>query len=259
MSATTTYTLDNAWEQARHRLDLLETCYDPATTRRLRALGVGTGWRCLELGAGGGSITRWLCSQVGREGRVCAVDIDTRFVEQIEADNLDVLRLDVASDELPAGGFDLVHTRALLMHLPQREQILDALVKSLRPGGWLLVEEGDCYPLQALASGLYGEVWEKIIMGFSRAGVDFVWARNLSALLHDRGLASIGVESDVFHVQGASPLAELYRLTVTQIDELGLLSDVTPGQLDAWLRVLGQPDQWFPSAAIVAAWGQRPS
>src|SRR5260370_470282 len=57
---TSTYPLDNAWEHAQPRLRALERIYDPASTRRLEALGVGPGWRCLEAGAGGGSVTRGL-------------------------------------------------------------------------------------------------------------------------------------------------------------------------------------------------------
>src|SRR5438067_13599656 len=113
-SATSTYPLDNAWEHAQRRLRALERIYDPASTRRLEALGVGPGWRCLEVGAGGGSITRWLCSKVGPAGRVLAVDIDTRFVGGIRSANLDVARLDVTTVALPAASFDLVHARALL-------------------------------------------------------------------------------------------------------------------------------------------------
>jgi SAM-dependent methyltransferase len=96
------YTLDNGWDEARRRLRLLEQCYDPGTIRQLRALGVMPGWRCLELGAGGGSITQFLCREVGPDGRVTAVDIDTRFLDEVNAANLDVLRLDVSADKLPA-------------------------------------------------------------------------------------------------------------------------------------------------------------
>ncbi len=34
-------------------------------------------------------------------------------------------------------------TRAVLEHLPAREQVLTQLVAALRPGGWLLVEDTD--------------------------------------------------------------------------------------------------------------------
>jgi SAM-dependent methyltransferase len=91
------------------------------------------------------SITRWLCARVGPGGRVLATDLDTRFVEELDHKNLDVCRMDLRTDELPADAFDLVHARLVLMHIPQREQILDALLATLRPGGWLLLEKGPAW------------------------------------------------------------------------------------------------------------------
>src|ERR1700676_1405344 len=72
------YILDNALEQARERLSAGAEWLDPWTTRQLEAIGGTQGWACLEAGAGGGSITEWLCKRVGDQGRVLATDIDTR-------------------------------------------------------------------------------------------------------------------------------------------------------------------------------------
>ncbi len=171
-SATGTYPLDNAWEHAQPRLRALERIYDPGSTRRLQALGVGAGWRCLEVGAGGGSITRWLCSKVGATGRVMAVDLDTRFIADIRATNLDVARLDITTADLPRGAYDLVHVRGLLCCLPQRDEVVDALVASLAPRGWLLLEEPDSYATAALGPTLHGEMVAKLLAGMARFGVD---------------------------------------------------------------------------------------
>jgi 2-polyprenyl-3-methyl-5-hydroxy-6-metoxy-1,4-benzoquinol methylase len=179
-SATGTYPLDNAREHAQGRLRALERIYDPASTRRLDALGVGPGWRCLEVGAGGGSITRWLCSKVGATGRVMAVDLDTRFVAEIRAANLDVARLDVTTADLPREAYDLVHARSVLSYLPQREAVLDGLVALLAPGGWLVLEEPHGHRA-----------------GRARGGYDGTWARELPARLQQRGLADLGTESEV--------------------------------------------------------------
>ena len=54
------------------RLVALVEGYGPATVTRLEAIGVGLGWRCLEVGAGAGSITRWLSRRVGIRGHVPA-------------------------------------------------------------------------------------------------------------------------------------------------------------------------------------------
>ena len=75
---TSTYTWDNAMVEGRRRLSLLERWLDPSTLRHLDAIGVGAGWRCFELGAGGGSVCERLCERVGSAGRVCAMDLDAR-------------------------------------------------------------------------------------------------------------------------------------------------------------------------------------
>jgi ubiquinone/menaquinone biosynthesis C-methylase UbiE len=125
------------------RLVALEEGYDPGTVSRLENLGVGRGWSCLEVGAGAGSITRWLGRRVGTEGEVVAIDLDTSFLDVSDADNVEVRQLDLRSDSLPENRFDLIHTRFILGHIPERVEIFDKLVGALRLGGRLLLEEMD--------------------------------------------------------------------------------------------------------------------
>lgn len=84
----------------------------------------------------------WLAEQVGPSGRVVASDIDTSWMP---ADGVafEVLRHDIGIDGPPAGGFDLVHARLLLTHVPARAAALATMVRALRPGGWLLLEDAD--------------------------------------------------------------------------------------------------------------------
>src|SRR5438552_3811177 len=102
------YILDNALEQARERLAAGAEWLDPWTIRQLEAIGVAQGWACLEAGAGGGSITEWLCKRVGQQGRVLATDIDPRFLGMLSYPNLQVQRHDISTDDLPQSEFDLV-------------------------------------------------------------------------------------------------------------------------------------------------------
>ena len=122
------------------RLGLLAQRFDAGTIRRLGELGVTDGWRCLEVGAGHGSVARWLADRVGPSGSVVAADIDARFLTGLP-DNVDVRELDIRDQDLEPE-FDLAHCRALLMHLPDPDA-LARIVAALRPGGVLLVEEGD--------------------------------------------------------------------------------------------------------------------
>jgi hypothetical protein len=71
------YGQDRELEQAR--LAGLSAQFDPVTIRHLASIGVEAGWHCLEVGAGAGSIARWLAATVGGTGRVVATDLDTQF------------------------------------------------------------------------------------------------------------------------------------------------------------------------------------
>ena len=110
-------------------------------------LGVGQESRCLEVGGGRGSVAAWLCEQVGPTGKVLATDIDTRFLEQLRQRNFEAQAHDITIDSLPDGQFDLVHARWLLHHLPRPELAIRRMVSALRPGGWLLLEEVDFFPV----------------------------------------------------------------------------------------------------------------
>src|SRR5262249_3142309 len=128
------------------RLTLLEQLYDPVSRRRRGS--IQPGWRCLEVGAGRGSMAVWLAEQVGPTGRVVAIDIDTRYLQKLELPNLEVFEHDILEDPLArlggAGSFDLVCSRLMLFHLIGRQEAaIGQMVKCLRPGGWLIDEDAD--------------------------------------------------------------------------------------------------------------------
>jgi SAM-dependent methyltransferase len=257
MSTDSTYTFANSWEHAQRRLQLLEEIYDPGTFRRLERVGVGAGWRCLEIGGGGGSIARWLCRQVGPEGLVVATDLDTRFLNELGLTNLEVLRHDVVEEPLPPGPFDLIHARAVLMHLPVRVQVLGKLAEALRPGGWLVLEDGDRYGRDGLATGEFREIWQWLDKA-DPPGVDLAWGRLLPERMVAAGLIDVRAESEVPLFPGRSAGSEFARLTLTQVWERLLAAGAPADLLERISQRLDVPDQWFPAPAAVGAWGRRP-
>src|SRR5436309_6670469 len=109
------FAADREFEDELGRLRLIEGKGDPFTTRLLTRLGVSRGWRCLEIGAGAGSIASWLADQVGPDGHVVATDIDPRFLRDLKAANVEVRRHDITREDVEADAFDLVHCRSLLV------------------------------------------------------------------------------------------------------------------------------------------------
>lgn len=259
------YTLDNTWHQARRRLALLEAWLDPGTIRHLETLGVGEGWHCLEVGGGGGSIVEWLCRRVGADGHVFATDISTRFLDALDLPNLEVRRHDIVQDDLPEGAFDLVHARLVLTHLAERDKALRRMVKALKPGGWLLVEEMDCLtwipdPTGAPAAvALFRKGVRAIEQIMSAAGVDLHYGRRLFGEVRTHELIDLTAEGRVLIVHGGTPNAQELRLTAEQLlsrdsTSAGLLSEQ---ERSDYLALLELPDFVWMGQMIMAVWGRR--
>ena len=137
------YVFDNAGKKAEARYRELSKVYDENTIRHLEQRGIDRGWSCLEIGGGGGSIASWLCARVGVTGRVLATDLDSRFLQLLSYNNLEVRRHDIRTEELPRAEFDLAHARLVLIHLSDRQVALRRMIGALKPGGWMITEEFD--------------------------------------------------------------------------------------------------------------------
>jgi SAM-dependent methyltransferase len=183
----------------RRRLDMLEERSDPITFERLGATGVGLGWRCLEVGAGGGSVARWLTRQVGGGGLVVATDIDTRFLGHLRGP-VEVRQHDILSEPIESGIYDLVHCRSLLMHLPGPGAALARMAEALRPGGWLVAENNDYSWLTAVPTGdSRGGQWDRAaaaVLSLAETHGLFVpnLGRRLSGLVRETGLEIVAHE-----------------------------------------------------------------
>jgi SAM-dependent methyltransferase len=255
--------LTHSGEEAPRRFAALSALFDPGTIRHLMHCGVARGWSCLELGGGGGSIAAWLCDRVGVDGEVVVTDVDTRFLETLSHPALDVRRHDAARDPLPDRSFDLIHTRLVLNHLPERDSILEKLSAALKPGGWLVVEEFDSASAAPDPLAYPGEVLLKtyaaIPQPMARRGVDRRYGRLLFGRLRDLGLASVGAEARTFMIQGGSPGSALVRATCERLrQDMIDAGEISEQEFADDMARLDDPDFLMPSAALWAVWGRRP-
>lgn len=256
------YLLDNKQAEAGQRFDALSELFNPSTFRHMERLGISPGWRVWEVGAGGPSVPSWLAGQVGPGGVVLATDIDTSWLGASSNAGYDVLRHDVGADAAPAGAFDLVHARLVLVHVLDRERAIDSMVRALRPGGWLLLEEADP-GLQELACpddwGAGEHLANKLKRGFrillAERGADLAFGRTLSRKLRQHGL--IGVQSDAYFPMGGPACDELERATVAQIRD-GLVAGglATDAEIEQHLANVAAGQLDLATSPMVSAWGQ---
>ena len=263
----TSYIFDNTAErEAAQRFSSLESLHDSHTTRHLLATGVGRGWRCLEIGGGSGSIGQWLADRVGAEGHVLMTDIDPRFLANSGRTNLEVRCHDVGTDPLPETAFDLIHTRLVLIHVPQRDATLARLVSALKPGGWLVVEDYDPVIVDRAFPIVNGEdaatVRKCLLALRSRMesrGMDMTWGSSLYRRFVAAGLVSVGMEGHIDLRPGGSSGARLDHANLSQVrDEILREGLVTSEEMDQALSLLEDPGFVFASPIMFSAWGQRP-
>jgi SAM-dependent methyltransferase len=182
-----------------HRLlDHLAEMLDPFTNRRLDQAGVRAGSRCLEVGAGSGTVAHWLAGRVGPGGEVIATDLDpTRIAGH---PRITALTHDIVTDPLP-GRFDLIHARLVLAHLPERRQVLGRLVDALTPGGALVIDEFDASWDRCVlespdpeAHRLFTAYQHALLAALLAAGADPGWGRQTHRAMRRAGLVQVDTE-----------------------------------------------------------------
>lgn len=255
------YMFNTGEDDERWRLRAQAGMWDRLTFRRLGELGVGAGWRCLEVGAGSGTVVSWLVDRVGETGRVVATDIEPKWLRAIEASNLDVLEHDITTDDLEDSAHDLIVVRLVLAHQADEEAVLRKLVRALAPGGRLLVEEMDlralpaCHPPDATWHAVAGAPAELV----TRAGADAQLGIKLPGMFEAAGLSEVDAEAVAFpqRMSDNTALRSTFVGLRERMTEAGI---ATREQIDAVIAKFDDPecDVMLHGATMVSVCGRRP-
>jgi SAM-dependent methyltransferase len=241
------------------RMQLMEQMLDPEEIKVLSGLAIEPSWQCLELGAGAGSIARWLAARCP-QGQVVATDVDTRFLDPSWSPNLVVMAHDVERESFAAESFDLVHARALLMHLGNRDEILTKVTSWLKPGGWLVVSDADMFSVDSSPYPAMKHLWEAAEQLFVSQGSNPRWARRLPVLLGRAGLVDRGMSVTVDVVGGGGVTDEFWRSSFAQVKpfllQRELVSEATYAEAYA---LVDDPNFRDTLWAYIRTWGRRPS
>lgn len=265
---------------------------DPGTFALLDATGLGPDWRCLEVGAGAGTVPRFLADRVGPGGRVVATDLDTGLLVSLGLPGVEVRRHDILADPLEEGAFDLVHVRLLLEHLGEWRTALERMVLALAPGGFIVAEALEWRSV-AFASDspdsavrrldrLAPTLSRLLVEALRPAGVELRLGHRLPAELAKLGLYEVRGEGRAPVLRGGSPEMRVAHLTLARFE--ALLADPGPVLRNAprWLPVITalrsgpvrnlvsrvarhlegvveDPGVWCTAPLIVAGVGRRPA
>jgi SAM-dependent methyltransferase len=213
----------------------------------------------------------WLAQQVGEKGRVVATDIDVTYLERLNLPNLEVRRHNILEDPietLSLASFDMVSLRLVLFWLVGRqEEVIRRMVQCLRPGGWLVDEDGDwgtvvpVNPFHPMYER-YEQVWKEGDWLAAR-GYDPEFGRKLPALFERCGLQSIRHEAHVEVLRATSPWGRWWLQTLEVMrasdEAAGILTEARREEYDVLTAPWSDASFWFQTAVIHACWAQRPA
>ena len=243
------------------RLQMLERIFDAGTQRRMLATGLTTGWHCLEVGAGAGSIVRWLEQRVGPSGKVVALDTNPRFLRGSSSSTIEIMQGDICDMELPLATFDLVHARYVMIHIAEYRKAFERMLRCVKPGGWVVIEEPDFQAARAVTGPeesrlSFGRVTDAIERMFTSLGMDYALGAQLPALFQEYDLSHLTVEHEGHLSAGGGMVAQLMKLSAEQLrDKYVATGKVTEADIEQYCRLADDPDAWAIYYATVAVTG----
>lgn len=252
------------------RLQLQSRVWEPSAEAMLEGIGVGAGWRCLDLGCGVMGILGPLSRRVGPGGEVVGVDRDAAhlaaardFLEGAGLDNVRLWEGDASQTGLPRASFDLVHARFLLPHVVDPAAVLAEMVALARPGGVVVLQE----PIhEGWAFYPPSERWSRLRQileaGIALRGDINIGARSYD-LLRGAGLHGVTVRAAVLALPPRHPYMRMPLAPATAMRPRMIEAGITTAEeLDELLaeleRLASDPDRIQITFTLTQVWGRRP-
>ena len=222
---------------AEPRLLLLDEIFSPASCELLLAAGLAPGMRVAELGGGAGLFAVWMAGVVGPSGSVTLVDnseaqlqLARKNAAALGLSNMSFVRAGACDTGLRRSSFDLVYSRFLLCHLPDRRSALAEMRALLKPGGLLVCEDYDhAGTFSEPASDAYRRLVEISNAVDRWQGLEPGAGLQLPRLFREAGFAAPAVRmSQPVFLRGPSKL--LWEMTLREAAPSIVESGVSTGQ-----------------------------
>lgn len=240
------------YERLRRQADR----WEPATARLLDRAGLAPGNRCLDVGYGTGAVMELMASRVGPTGQVVGLDIaDDQGATAAARSGGRVVRADVQTDDdvVPAGGFDLVFGRLLLLHVTDPVDVLRRMWRWVAPGGVLVVQDYDLRLVDSYPATPVLDEWRRVFFGtYEAVGNDTRIGTRLPALFAEAGIGAPD-DTDVTGLLGTmAETAGMLTATYRSISPIAVAKHIiTERQRDEWLAAISETERSRPELSVL--------
>jgi len=255
----------------QERLSLLNRLLNEASLAEMRLAG---GERILDIGSGLGQLSRAMARVAGPKGCVVGIERDdeqrTTAIQLAGAANETDLvdfrsgeALDLCLRDDEWGTFDVAHARFVLEHVPDPQAVVSTMVRAVRPGGRIVLEDDDHDLLRLWPEARDVErLWRAYVRAYREIGNDPFVGRRLTGLLHQGGArpsrnrmlffggchGELAFEAHVANFAGVLAGARDAVIATTHLDDAGF--DAGIAALNDWAQL--------PDAALwyVTCWAE---
>ncbi|MES0882084.1 class I SAM-dependent methyltransferase [Roseibium sp. SCP14] len=257
------YVITDYDESEYHRLEALAALLDPYTFHILEQVGIRPDWQCLEIGAGIGSVSKWIADQLEEAGNILCTDLQTKFIDEIDHPKIRTEKLDITLSPTYSECFDLAVVRTVHQHLADHDSAARNLAKMVRPGGHILYIEPDIHPAFSDDHPVWKRLWQALFQWGARRDIDYFTGRRVPQKLAEIGLDVISVrgETALFNSRNTGdPAHAVYRMTfdivLPDLVKQGYLSNADREEVGA---LLDNPNVWLMSFCFFATHARKPS
>jgi ubiquinone/menaquinone biosynthesis C-methylase UbiE len=246
------------------RLRFQHTVWGPVTAKFLDRIGVAEGWRALDVGSGPGFVSMDIRKRIGDSGHLTALEpsesFRTWFAKRIAEQNWTNVQIVPGNSfeaELPEAFFDLIFVRWVIGFVPDHREFLLPLVKALKPGGIIAIQD---YIHEGCALFPHGGAWDKFPQmmreWWRSGGGDPYVAAKLPKVMRDLGLTIIDFTPTTLTGGPDSAVMEwMERYLYSQLSVMVERGIATRTEAEAvmsdWMSHRSNPDTIFFSPFVV--------
>ena len=257
-------------ESELERLRFQHSVWEAVTERFILRLGIRTGWKCLDVGAGPGFVSWDLADLVGKEGSITLLEPSAFYLDYARdqaakrrISNVHFIEGTLEDTPLPAGAYDLILARWVISFAKDVDRSIERLVPALRDGGILAIQD---YSYEGLSlfprGGAFEQVPDLVREYYRKGGGDPYVAARLPAVFRKHRLSLIDFSPTCLAGGPESGVMEwahrFFSTHVPLMAEHGLMKRAeAEAILKDWNEHRGNPDAMFFSPLVVDVAGRK--
>ena len=233
-------------------------------------VGVTTGWKCLDVGAGPGFVSIDLRDRVGVNGEITALEPAQYYLDHFrnEADsrswkNIKYINGTAETAELPTNYYDFIFVRWVIGFVPDADRFIWNLTRSLKPGGVIAIQD---YLYSGLGlypkGGAFDGALDMVIRHWAVSGGDAFVASQIPRIFRENSLELFDYSP---HCQAGGPDSDViewaHKFFVPHMHLMVESGATTKEQGDAmledWFAHRKNPDTIFCSPIVVDMAGRK--